>query len=172
MIAAMRREAADRAKREEAARVVERWNKAIAAGRDMWGRRRDAEGGRAIGGQSMNGAVPALLSQIGAGQRRDQESRSLILARMRVTLDGLADSTGLWVRRSLRTPARLSPAQKSGLSAVGTSEYVPGCHWGFSAQTSSSHSSKARRNVTVADQGAVKAPSSSTVSWICSPLPL
>jgi hypothetical protein len=36
MIAAMRREAADRAKREEAARVVERWNKAIAAGRDMW----------------------------------------------------------------------------------------------------------------------------------------
>jgi hypothetical protein len=70
MIAAMRREAADRAKREEAARVVERWNKAIAAGRDMWGRRRDAEGGRAIGGQSMNGAVPALLSQIGAEQRR------------------------------------------------------------------------------------------------------
>jgi hypothetical protein len=36
VIAAMRREAADRAKREEAARVVERWNKAIAAGRDMW----------------------------------------------------------------------------------------------------------------------------------------
>jgi hypothetical protein len=36
MIAAMRREAADRAKRDDAARVVERWNKAIAAGRDMW----------------------------------------------------------------------------------------------------------------------------------------
>jgi hypothetical protein len=36
MIAAMRREAADRAARDEAARVVERWNKAIAAGRDMW----------------------------------------------------------------------------------------------------------------------------------------
>ena len=36
MIAAMRREAADRAKREDAARVVERWNKTIAAGRDIW----------------------------------------------------------------------------------------------------------------------------------------
>jgi hypothetical protein len=36
MIAAMRREAADKAARDEAARVVERWNKAIAAGRDMW----------------------------------------------------------------------------------------------------------------------------------------
>jgi hypothetical protein len=36
MIAAMRREAADRGKRDDAARVVERWNKAIAAGRDIW----------------------------------------------------------------------------------------------------------------------------------------
>jgi hypothetical protein len=36
MQAAMRREAADRARREEAVRVVKRWNKAIAAGRDMW----------------------------------------------------------------------------------------------------------------------------------------
>jgi hypothetical protein len=62
--------------------------------------------------------------------------------------------------------------QKSGLSAVGTSEYVPGCHWGFSAQTSSIHSSKARRNVTVADQGIVKTPSSSTLTWIWTPLPL
>ena len=34
MIAAMRREAADRVKREDAARVVERWN--IAAGRYLW----------------------------------------------------------------------------------------------------------------------------------------
>jgi hypothetical protein len=37
MIAAMRREAADRAKREVGARVVERWNTAITAGRDaLW----------------------------------------------------------------------------------------------------------------------------------------
>jgi len=36
MIAAMRREAADRAAGDEAARVVERRNKAIAAGRDIW----------------------------------------------------------------------------------------------------------------------------------------
>jgi hypothetical protein len=36
MIAAMRREAADRAKRDDAPRVVECWNRAIAAGRDMW----------------------------------------------------------------------------------------------------------------------------------------
>jgi hypothetical protein len=36
IIAAMRRDAADRSKREDAARVVERWNKAIATGRDMW----------------------------------------------------------------------------------------------------------------------------------------
>jgi hypothetical protein len=36
IIAAMRCDAADRAKREDAACVVEPWNKAIAAGRDMW----------------------------------------------------------------------------------------------------------------------------------------
>jgi len=36
MIAALRRDAADRAKRDEAARVIDRWNQAIAAGRDMW----------------------------------------------------------------------------------------------------------------------------------------
>jgi hypothetical protein len=66
----------------------------------------------------------------------------------------------------------LTVAQKSGFCAVGTSEYAPGYHSGFSAQTSSGHSSKARRNVTVADQGIVKTPASSTVSWICSPLPL
>jgi hypothetical protein len=36
MIAALRREAADHAKRDDAGRVVERWNKAIAAGRDIW----------------------------------------------------------------------------------------------------------------------------------------
>jgi len=36
MIAAIRREAADRAKRDEAVRVVERWNTAIAAGEDIW----------------------------------------------------------------------------------------------------------------------------------------
>jgi hypothetical protein len=36
MQAAMRREAADRASREEAVRVVRRWNEAIAAGRDMY----------------------------------------------------------------------------------------------------------------------------------------
>lgn len=36
MQAAMRRDAADRAKCEEAVRVVERWNEAIAAGRDLW----------------------------------------------------------------------------------------------------------------------------------------
>ena len=36
MQAAMRREAADRASREEVVRVVKRWNEAIAAGRDMW----------------------------------------------------------------------------------------------------------------------------------------
>src|ERR1700693_2359942 len=35
-IAMARREAADRAKREEAVRVVEAWNAAVAAGRDMW----------------------------------------------------------------------------------------------------------------------------------------
>jgi hypothetical protein len=72
----------------------------------------------------------------------------------------------------LPLPTLRAPAQKSGFSAVGTAEYVPGCHWGFSAQTSSNHSSKARRNVTVADQGVVKAPLSSTVSSICSPLSL
>jgi len=59
----------------------------------------------------------------------------------------------------------LTVAQKSGFCAVGTSEYAPGYHSGFSAQTSSGHSSKARRNVTVADQGIVKTPASSTVSW-------
>jgi hypothetical protein len=32
----MRRETADRARREEAVRVVERWKAAIAAGRDIW----------------------------------------------------------------------------------------------------------------------------------------
>jgi hypothetical protein len=53
--------------------------------------------------------------------------------------------------------------QKSGLSATGIAEYVPGNHSVFSAQTSSRHSSKARRNVKVADQGIVKAPLSSTV---------
>jgi hypothetical protein len=36
MIAAMRREAADRAKRDEAVRVVECWNRAITAGRNIW----------------------------------------------------------------------------------------------------------------------------------------
>lgn len=36
MQAAMRREAADRARGEEAVRVVEQWNAAIAAGRDIW----------------------------------------------------------------------------------------------------------------------------------------
>ena len=69
---------------------------------------------------------------------------------------------------------RCTNLQKSGFCAIGTSEYAPGYHWRFSGQTSSSHSSeaKARRNVSVADQGEVKAPSSSTVSWICSPFPL
>ena len=32
----MRRDAADRAKHDEAVRVVEGWNKVIASGRDMW----------------------------------------------------------------------------------------------------------------------------------------
>jgi len=36
IIDAIRWEAADRAKRDEAARVEDRWNKAIGAGRDMW----------------------------------------------------------------------------------------------------------------------------------------
>ena len=36
IIGTMRRDAADRAKHDEAVRVVECWNKAIAAGRDMW----------------------------------------------------------------------------------------------------------------------------------------
>jgi hypothetical protein len=36
MIASMRREAANQAARSEAVRVVERWNKAIAAGEDIW----------------------------------------------------------------------------------------------------------------------------------------
>jgi len=36
MSANMRRQAADRAARDEAVRVVERWNAAIAAGRDIW----------------------------------------------------------------------------------------------------------------------------------------
>ena len=40
--------------------------------------------------------------------------------------------------------------QKSGLSAWGTAEFFPGYHWMFWAQTCSSRSSKARRNVTVA----------------------
>ena len=71
-------------------------------------------------------------------------------------------------------PRSLRRAQKSGFSAVGTSEYVPGCHWRFSGQTSSSHSSESNacRNVTVADQGIANAPLSSTVSSICSPFPL
>jgi hypothetical protein len=70
------------------------------------------------------------------------------------------------------TLSRRANFQKSGLSVRGTAEVFPGYHWRFSAQTSSSRSSRARRNVTVADQGTVKAPSSSTVTWICSPLPL
>jgi len=101
-------------------------------------------------------------------------------------------SVGVWYFRSVGGPdlpaaARFNahdpqPAiansctnlQKSGFCAIGTSEYAPGYHWRFSGQTSSSHWSeaKARRNVSVADQGEVKAPSSSTVSWICSPFPL
>jgi hypothetical protein len=36
IVAAMRREAADPAKRGEAVRVVECWNKSIASGRDRW----------------------------------------------------------------------------------------------------------------------------------------
>jgi hypothetical protein len=70
------------------------------------------------------------------------------------------------------TLSRRANFQKSGLSARGTAEVFPGYHWRFSAQTSSSRSLRARRKVTVADQGTVKAPSSSTVTWICSPLPL
>jgi hypothetical protein len=70
------------------------------------------------------------------------------------------------------TLSRRANFQKSGLSARGTAGVFPGYHWRFSAQTSSSRSLRARRNVTVADQGTVKAPSSSTVTWICSPLPL
>ena len=68
--------------------------------------------------------------------------------------------------------SRRANFQKSGLSACGTAEVFPGYHRRFSAQTSSSRSSRARRNVTVADQGIVKVPSSSTVTLICSPLPL
>jgi hypothetical protein len=78
--------------------------------------------------------------------------------------------------RSAPIPSRLRNRdpnlQKSGLSARGTAESFPGYHWRFSAQTSSNRSSRARRNVTVADQGIVNAPSSSTVTWICSPWPL
>jgi hypothetical protein len=81
--------------------------------------------------------------------------------------------TCIGTRRPIRlTFALVYSTQKSGLSAAGIAEYVPGNHSVFSAQTSSRHSSKARRNVKVADQGIVKAPLSSTVRWICSPLPL
>ncbi len=63
-------------------------------------------------------------------------------------------------------------AQKSGLSAVGTAEYTPGYHWVLSAQTSSIRSSVARRSVMAAVHGVVNTPSSSIVTWICSPSPL
>ena len=156
-----RGEAADRAKRDEAVRVVERWNKAIVAGRDMWwspttragvvagmpwadvhcpgcrtcrsldlrtidrhplasvgslvlGLRctwcggaapipkitglhasaAGAEGGRAIGGQSMNGAVPALLSQIRQGSVAIIEAPSLMHSRMRAALLGVDPAHG------------------------------------------------------------------------------
>ena len=72
----------------------------------------------------------------------------------------------------LRKKSNAFPDQKSGLPAVGTAEFVAGYHWMLSAQASSSRSSKARRSVTVADQGIVKAPTPSTVTWICSPMPL
>jgi hypothetical protein len=63
--------------------------------------------------------------------------------------------------------------QKSRFSARGTRLiHAPPDPRIFSAHTRSCDSSKPRRNVTVADQGIVKAPSSTTVSWICSPLPL
>jgi hypothetical protein len=65
--------------------------------------------------------------------------------------------------QTMRGPKE-APAQKSGLSAIGTADCAPGYHWVFSAQTSSSRSSRARRNVKVADHGIVKAPSSSTVT--------
>ena len=56
--------------------------------------------------------------------------------------------------------------QKSGLSARGTADSLPGNHTRLSAQTSSRCSSRAHRNVTVAVQGILKAPVSSTVRWI------
>ena len=43
---------------------------------------------------------------------------------------------------------------------------------GFQRRQVLTRSSRARRNVTVADHGIAKAPSSSTVTWICSPLSL
>jgi hypothetical protein len=79
------------------------------------------------------------------------------------------------VGRGLPGAETASPAgrfQKSGLSACGTAEVFPGYHSALSAQTSSTGSTTARRSVTVADHGVVKAPASSTVTWICSPSPL
>ncbi len=62
--------------------------------------------------------------------------------------------------------------QKSGRAATGTSESCPGYHCWLSAQTDSSCSLTGRRKVTVAVQGTVKAPLSSTVTSSCSPFPL
>lgn len=67
-----------------------------------------------------------------------------------------------------------SPAQKSGLSAVGTAAALPAIANScvLSAHTTSRHSSIPRRYVMVADHGIVKTPSSSTVNWSCRCLPL
>jgi hypothetical protein len=108
-----------------------------------------------------NGRIPALTPEAQKLAGAEREFRAATGFPMSPELVWMVSSFGATL-----------PAQKSGLSAVGTSEYVPGYHSRFSAQTSSTHSSKARRNVTVADQGIVNAAASSTVSWTCSPLPL
>src|SRR6516165_11687150 len=83
--------------------------------------------------------------------------------------DGESESPGAIISWSTLSENALS--QKSGLSAVGIAASCPGNHWVSSAQTCSAHSTNGRPYVMVADQGIVKAPSSSTVNWSCKYFP-
>ena len=128
------------------------------------------------GVQDRDGGIWLLATLFGGARCEMQKSSAVNFHRSlplpsRVSYENKSRRSGGegWWLLMTRTCRPAGSLQKSGLSAVGTSEYVPGYHSGFSAQTSSGHSSKARRNVTVADQGIVKTPASSTVSWICSP---
>src|SRR5262249_14796235 len=103
--------------------------------------------------------------------------RSALWGQARITRDGFAafcrhSALPLIEEQRARADATGNSAltsrpQTSGLSAVGTAASSPGNHWVFSAQTNSTHSTSGRPYVMVADQGIVKAPSSSTVNWSC-----